>query len=194
VWVVSIKGKYHGSARSDKEDRAADIAAKALGLRDRDELRIGKTDAKYEATESHYRYVTYSVPRGMCFAQCRGEFLGQFSSQQAAAKAVCEAGWAASIRDLRVARERTMSSAKSKAKKSTAEPTVKPIAKGKAVIKKARAKSSAKGEIKNVQAQGQGGITRARVRDLCSSTVMLALGRALARCLVTCRISHRNHT
>lgn len=166
VWVVSIKGTYHGSARFDQEDRAADIAANVLGLRDRDGLRIGKTDPKYEATESHYQYVIYYAPRGKWFAQRRGEFLGQFSSQQAAAKAVCALGWAASIQDLRVARERTVSSAKSKAKKSTAEPIVKPMAKGKAVIKKVKAKSSAKGEIKKVQAQGQGGITRARVRDL----------------------------
>ena len=47
-----------------------------------------------------------------------------------------------------------MSSAKSKAKKATA------------VIKKVKAESSAKGEIKKVQAQGQAGLTRARVRDL----------------------------
>ena len=180
VWVVTIKGKYHGSAPGDQEDRAADIAAKALGCRSRDELRIqaktdAKTDAKHMATDSHYQYVTYSAPRGMWFAQRRGEFLGQFSTEAEAAKAVCKAGWATSIKALRNARKlRAVAkpSTVSEAKTVTADQKEKSIATCKAVIKKdqkAKAVIQKDDKAKSIATEhdrAKGCLTRSRVRDL----------------------------
>ena len=182
VWVVTIKGKYHGSAPGDQEDRAADIAAKALGCKSRDELRIqaktdAKTDARHMAKNSHYQYVTYSAPRGMWFAQRRGEFLGQFSTEAEAAQAVCKAGWATSVKALRNARKLrafAKPSTVSQAKKATADQKAKSIATCKAVIKKdQKAKAvikkdqKAKAVIKkDLKGRAKGCLTRSRVRDL----------------------------
>ena len=176
VWVVTIKGKYHGSAPGDQEDRAADIAAKALGCKSRDELRIqaktdAKTDPRHMAKDSHYQYVTYSAPRGMWFAQRRGEFLGQFSTEAEAAQAVCKAGWATSVKALRNARQLRASakpSTVSQAKKATADRK----AKAKAVIKKdQKAKAVIKKHVKaksiaTEHGPAKGCLTRSRVRDL----------------------------
>ena len=179
VWVVTIKGKYHGSAPGDEEDRAADIVAKALGCKSRDELRIqaktdARTDARHMARDSHYQYVTYSAPRGMWFAQRRGEFLGQFSTEAEAAQAVCKAGWATSVKALRNARNLRASakpSTVSQAKKATADQKAKSIATCKAVIKKdekAKAVSNKDHKAKSIATEhGRAkGLTRSRVRDL----------------------------
>ena len=148
LWVVTIKGQYQGCVGD--EDSAADIAAKSLGLRHRDKLRL---DAKLEGAEpeaqtSRYRYVTFSLPRKMWFAQRRGEFLGQFNSDTEAAKAVIQAGWAATLQELRASRQQL----------PKAKATAKSRAQGKPkVIKKAQV-------IKKAPAPGK--LTRGRVRDL----------------------------
>ena len=158
------------------EDSAADIAAKALGLRHRDELRISYAAtttaatprAKTKAPLSRYMYVTYSLPRKLWFAQRRGEFLGQFDSEEVAAKSVVKAGWASSLDELRSWRQECPRAQAMAAKRQLkAESEAQPKAKSKKA--KVEPKAQPKAQVKKkaqVIKKAPGKLTRARVRDL----------------------------
>ena len=174
VWVVTVKSKYHGSATD--EDSAADIAAKALGLQHRDELRISYAAtttaatprAKTKAPLSRYMYVTYSLPRKLWFAQRRGEFLGQFDSEEVAAKSVVKAGWASSLDELRSWRRecpRAKAAAAKRQLKAKSEAQPKAKSKKAKVEPKAQPKAQVKKKAQVIK-KAPGKLTRARVRDL----------------------------
>ena len=103
VWVVSRGGKYYGCAPHDQEDRAADIAAKAFNMSHRDELRLDSdAKSKPQAKPSKFMFVHFAISRGKWYAQCRGKFLSQHDTEMEAARAVVAAGWASSLRQLRI--------------------------------------------------------------------------------------------